>query len=222
VLEKNVAFLVTHNSFCHPLEIKLNKETLFQLSLFTLFGFSAIGAVLIVLGQGIDLRTVFRSGASLKWQVITGLLFGMAISAMGLVLVKLPFLQSVSDYFDDLFTRLELTIHDIVFYSFCAGVGEEMLFRGGFQPLFMQVPMPIFGIVITALVFVLAHGYINPRNWRMSLYGIYLIIASVGLGVLFYEWGIVSAIIAHFIYDLIMFAYLLFFKRRNSASRQIN
>ncbi len=194
------------------MDIKLNKESLFQLSIFTLFGFSAIGFALIYWAQGVSPKIALSEGKTIYIQLLLGLLFGLVAALLGLVLIHLPFLKGVSTYFDELFSRLNLNINDIIFYSFCAGVGEEILFRAGFQPLFVIGSQPIVGIAITSIIFVLAHGYISLRNWKMTFYGFYLIVISIGLGILFYLWGILSAIAAHFFYDLLMFAYLLFWK----------
>ena len=85
----------------------------------------------------------------------------------------------------------------IIFISFCAGVGEEILFRGVLQPL--------IGIWITAVLFVAIHGYLNPVNWRISIYGIYLTLVIGIIGHLTDWLGLTTAIIAHMIIDVILF-----------------
>lgn len=92
---------------------------------------------------------------------------------------------------------MKLTFWDCVFLSICAGVGEELLFRSGVQFY--------LGPIITSVVFVAIHGYLNPFNWRMSLYGLivlpFIFLISYG----FMEFGLWFAIAAHFSYDLVLF-----------------
>lgn len=90
--------------------------------------------------------------------------------------------------------------HHVVFYSFCAGVGEEILFRGVIQHYILLWP--------TAIIFVLIHGYLNLKDKTMFIYGVFLIFVSASFGYLHKFLGIYAAISAHFIYDVIMFGYL--------------
>jgi hypothetical protein len=50
------------------------------------------------------------------------------------------------------------------------------------------------------------HGYINPTNMNLTIYGVFLLIISAGFGYLFKFFGLTSCIIAHFIYDVAMFS----------------
>ena len=106
--------------------------------------------------------------------------------------------------FDKLPTRIEtivknmrLNFWDCLLISICAGVGEELLFRSGVQFY--------LGPIITSIIFVAIHGYLNPMNWRMSLYGLivlpFIFIISYG----FYEFGLWFSIMAHITYDLVLF-----------------
>ena len=62
--------------------------------------------------------------------------------------------------------------------------------------------------------FVLLHGYINPMNVNLSIYGMLLIVICAGFGYLFKFFGLASCIIAHFIYDVAMFSVLKYSVRR--------
>jgi len=79
-------------------------------------------------------------------------------------------------------------------------VGEEILFRGAFQPL--------FGLWIVAIVFVAIHGYLNLFDWKISIYGLYMVLVAAGFGYLFSGFGIIAASSAHFAFDVIMLRYL--------------
>ena len=125
----------------------------------------------------------------------------MEVGAM-YAFVALGFMNS--RVFNDMPTRIEnivknmrLNFWDCVFLSICAGVGEELLFRSGVQFY--------IGPLITSIIFVAIHGYLNPFNWRMSLYGLivlpFILLISYGLE----EFGLWFCIGAHFMYDLVLF-----------------
>ena len=88
-------------------------------------------------------------------------------------------------------------IGTIIIVSICAGVGEEILFRGVLQSY--------FGIWITAVGFVAIHGYLNPLDWRISLYGSYMTLAIVVIGYLHQHYGLTSAMLAHTMIDIVLF-----------------
>jgi membrane protease YdiL (CAAX protease family) len=112
-------------------------------------------------------------------------------------------------FFADLIQQIQPTFLHIVFYSFCASVGEEILFRGGIQPF--------IGIWPASLLFVFLHGYINPSNMNLTVYGVFLIIICAGFGYLFKFFGIGSCIMAHFVYDVFMFSLLRYSARGDSG-----
>ncbi|MCD8528909.1 MAG: CPBP family glutamic-type intramembrane protease [Chitinophagales bacterium] len=79
-------------------------------------------------------------------------------------------------------------------------MGEEILFRGAIQYYIYLWP--------TAVLFVLLHGYLNPKDKSTFIYGVFLVFISAGFGYLFKFLGIYAAIAAHFIYDVIMFLFV--------------
>lgn len=93
--------------------------------------------------------------------------------------------------------NMNVNIFDAIFLSICAGVGEEFFFRGVMQQF--------TGIWITALVFVAIHGYLNPKNWKLSLYGIFLVIYSAMLGFFSEEISIWFSVYSHVFFDLVLF-----------------
>ena len=103
----------------------------------------------------------------------------------------------VLEKYKTLINTFELDLPLIFFVSFCAGFGEETLFRGVLQPL--------LGIWVTALIFVAIHGYLNPNNWKISIYGAYLTIAIGIIGYLSDYFGLTTAIISHMVIDVILF-----------------
>ncbi|HAB89060.1 MAG TPA: hypothetical protein DCF84_00900 [Bacteroidetes bacterium] len=115
--------------------------------------------------------------------------------------------------------RQRLPLHSmssltIVFLSLCAGIGEELLFRGPLLfGLFEYISLPA-GILINAIFFVGLHGYLNPKQDLPWVLRLWLVTFSGALGLITLSFSIVCAIIAHTIYDLV----LLHAMRRDSLS----
>ncbi len=80
--------------------------------------------------------------------------------------------------------------------SFSAGVGEELLFRGALQYW--------LGIPLTAIAFVALHGYLNPRDARVSVYGSYLVLCMFVYGLVAQHLGLLPAVIAHVLFDVVL------------------
>ncbi len=182
---------------------QLNKKSLLFLSIFTLFGFSFIAYIILGFSDTYDYSDIFKVDQAVV-SILYGVLAGLLTGFLGLSILKDPIFDEVNRFFGKLFKDLDLSWADVLFYSFCAGVGEEILFRGALQPF--------LGIWPTAIVFVLLHGYITPKNLPRSLYGVYLIFVAAGFGYLMEFFGIYAAMMAHFLYDVIMFGFL---KKKN-------
>lgn len=126
-----------------------------------------------------------------------GICIGVAYAFLANQLMKLPVFKTVPLRVDELVKSLDLTILDAVFLSLCAGIGEELLFRAGVQFY--------LGVIITSVLFVVVHGYLNPFNWRQSLYGVVVLPLSFLLG-FGYEWyGLWFSIAIHTAYDFTLF-----------------
>lgn len=121
-----------------------------------------------------------------------GLIFALIASWI----TERPFMREVTLRYNQMLGSLRLNKSEVIFISFCAGVGEEFLFRGTMQPL--------MGIVPTAVIFVALHGYLSFRDWRISVYGLYMTLVIITLGIFTDKWGILSAMIAHTIIDIVL------------------
>ena len=179
-----------------------DKRRLQYFSWLTLLGMSAIGIVLIGYVQKKDVQEVLLGGKPYYEQAITGLIFGGISALLAILLIRGKRFKNVRHFFETLMHDLNPSFFNILFYSFCAGVGEEVLFRAGVQPL------PYIGIWPASVLFVLLHGYINPSNIRLSIYGFFLVIICSGFGYLFKFFGLTSSCVAHFVYDVAMFSFL--------------
>ena len=189
--------ITSEKEFLNGFMVIPDKKRLHYLSWLTLLGMSSIGILLINYLQKKEVEPVLLGGKPYYTQVLTGLSFGAISAALAAVLIRGKRFKSVRSFFEHLMRELNPSLISIIFYSFCAAVGEEVLFRAGIQPL--------IGIWPASVLFVLLHGYINPSNVSLSIYGIFLIVICSGFGYLFKYLGLTSGITAHFIYDVAMF-----------------
>ncbi len=177
------------------------------LGLLTLLLFPLPGYFLIHYFQHID----FCEFVQLKHiQVIPigfGLQFGFVFAFIAYLFMKSPFFDQLPNKMDRIIDQLPLTYLDAFFLSACAGIGEELLFRAGIQPF--------LGPWITSILFVALHGYLNPWNWKFSMYGLivlpFIFIISFG----FIQFGLWFAISAHFAYDTVLFLLMIKEKKDN-------
>lgn len=178
----------------------INKQSFYQLSVFTLFGFGLIAWLIIEFVHAQPASAVFWGEEPWFLQLLYGSVFGLVASALAVLMVSLPFFKKSLHTFINLAHKLQLTYQDIVFFSLCAAIGEELLFRGAIQYY--------LGIWPTAVLFVALHGYLNPYNWRLSVYGVFMVLVAAGFGYLYEYVGIYAAIAAHFIIDVLLFSHL--------------
>lgn len=115
-------------------------------------------------------------------------------------LLERKMFDNTRSFFADLIVKFNVNTFDIFFLSFCAGVGEELLFRGAIQPW--------IGIWPTAVIFIALHGYLNPKNRPLFIYGMVLLIVSAGFGYLLQFTGMYSSMAAHFWIDVALMLYL--------------
>jgi len=174
--------------------MQTSRRLFFVLGFLTLFGFSAIGLALVYFFQERSITDSFATNIGWHWEVLYGAGYGLAAGFLAWRLVMTPMLQRVKSFFGEIIQSLKLSVIEIVFISICAGVGEEVLFRAGIQPF--------IGVWFTAIIFVALHGYLNPMNWRMSVYGAFMTVAIAGLGYMTLNIGLVSAITAHMVIDI--------------------
>lgn len=178
-----------------------DKKRLYYLSWLTLGGMSAIGIVLINYLQHRDVSDALTGGKNYYLQGIAGLFFGSLTALLAVALLNGKGFKSVRSFYEDMMQDMSPSVVNIFFYSACASIGEEVLFRAGLQPL--------IGIWPAAIVFVFfMHGYIPPTNMRMNIFGLMLVVISAGFGYLFKFFGLGSAVTAHFVYDVAMFSVL--------------
>lgn len=186
------------------------KKRILWLALLTLIAFPLLGAGIFYLFSDKPLSWIFRSEINIFVQILAGLAIGASLALTGQFIISRKFMEKIKSRYADLLGKFKLTVPEIIFISFCAGFGEEILFRGAIQPL--------LGIWLTAIIFVAIHGYLNPRDWRLSVYGVFMTFAIALLGYLTEIWGIYTAIAAHTAIDIVLFLFL--FKDQNNFEEE--
>ncbi len=172
----------------------IRRKQLLGLAALTLFGFGGIGLFLIREFADRSFPEMLRGQFQVHYQLFIGILYGTIAAWTGWNLIKMSFMQRIRQFYINIIGSLRLRTTDIILVSLCAGIGEEILFRGGIQPL--------LGLWLTSIVFVALHGYLNPMNWRMSIYGIFMTVVIAGIGKLYDHVGAVSAFAAHTMIDI--------------------
>ncbi|MBD3629404.1 CPBP family intramembrane glutamic endopeptidase [Cyclobacterium sp.] len=172
----------------------------------TLLGFGLAGMVLVYFFQEQSMAELWTGHWYLPAQFLLGGLTGFIGAHLSKWLILQPFFETEKIRYRKLINHWSWSGKGIVFISICAGVGEEMFFRAGLQPL--------LGLWPTAVVFVLIHGYLNPFNWRISTYGLLMVGLIAFFGFLYEEAGIITAMTAHAVFD----AVLLFWMTKGNNS----
>ena len=171
-----------------------------RLALATLIGMPLIAIVVDRFSDTVNLQLAITGDGNYSMQLLWGTIAGLGIAVGAHLLIASPLLNEVNTSYARLLGRFRLTFSEILLISLCAGVGEEMLFRGAVQPF--------LGIPITSVLFVAIHGYLNPRDWRLSVYGIFMTAGIVLLGYLCQTRGLLSAIVGHTLIDVYLLLYM--------------
>lgn len=184
----------------NPSPLVITRKMILGLATLTLLGFSSIG-FLIIHFTGDRSSIDILIGQKAFWlQGLVGIGAGLVISFIAHYIISRPWMVPVNEKYSSLIAPIKLRPWDVLYVSLCAGIGEEVLFRGAIQPL--------IGVIFTAVVFVALHGYLNPKDARISVYGGFMVLAMIGIGILCDTVGIISTMIAHTIIDIYLLTYL--------------
>jgi uncharacterized protein len=171
------------------------------LALLQLVGLLAIVFLINALFGPKPLWAVVSDGRSLVWQVNAGIVLAIAFSVPALVAVlKLDFLRSFKALLLELTQRVDLSGWNPLWFGLCAGIGEELLFRGALQPL--------LGIWWTGLLFALAHygtGGFKSMNFMKWGYAAFLFLTSLMLGLVLTQIGLIATMVLHSVADAVIF-----------------
>lgn len=176
----------------------LTGKNLLGMSLLSFLFYIVLSLVLIYFLHDGSIWTMFEHGYSIPVQVVVGLGAGVIAA---LVVMQLSAKSPIADVLNDyalfrVIANTRFSSFDRVQISLFAGAGEEILFRGAIQP--------IIGIWATSILFIAIHGYFKFTSFGHILFGVMMFALSMLLGLLFETTGLVSAMIAHAVYDLVM------------------
>lgn len=169
------------------------------LGILTILVFPLVGFILfwVLEGNYQTFLQIFESKIGLHYEFIIGVSSGFLFGFMAWWLIKSEMLKPVLEKYGNVIQSLKMNYFSVVFVSICAGVGEEVFFRGVLQDY--------LGVIVTAVIFVAIHGYISFKDWRISIYGIYLTFAIIIIGYMDYYFGLTTAMVAHTCIDIVLF-----------------
>jgi membrane protease YdiL (CAAX protease family) len=174
----------------------MTKKKLYLLGMLTLIGFPLLSFIIHLLTSETSFYVLFYSVQNIYLELIIGSIVGWSIASIGWEIMLSNFMKEELVKYLNLFSYRSLNLPVIIFISLSAGIGEEIFFRGILQPF--------LGVIITGIFFVAIHGYINPKNWRISIYGLYMTIGIILIGFLSERVGLITAIVSHAIIDLVL------------------
>jgi len=182
-------------------DFQLTDKNIFFAGAITMYAYPIVGWSILTLFAKENENFFFElllHGLPQVYQILIGLVYGVGAYFIVQVFIFSGFLQDFTKPIVKIAKRLNWI--QVIFLSLAAGFGEEVLFRVGIQHF--------FGIWPTAIIFVAIHGYLNVFNPRIFLYGLVMVFISAGFGYLYVAYGITSAVIAHFVIDLLIFGVL--------------
>ena len=152
-----------------------------------------------------SLLSILKNGEPLLIQLGFGVLIGAGYAAINLLffIIGGRYISWIGNSWTEmqgLLAKFDLSGLNFIWFAFCAGVGEELLFRGALQP--------IIGIGWSSVIFAAVHmatGELSKPNWKKLVYVASTFIASFVLAYTFIYFGLLAAIVAHVVVDIICF-----------------
>ena len=162
-----------------------------------------------------SLFSILRGGESLPLQFIVGALIGLVYAFFSVSIFAVGgryvgWLGQVWSQMLGLLDKVDLSGLNFIWFALCAGIGEELLFRGALQP--------IIGMWWSSIIFMLIHswtGELSSMNWKKWVYVATTFVASVVLSYTYIYFGLIAAIVAHTTIDIV--AMLVMRKSRSTA-----
>lgn len=175
-----------------------SRNTLTYASIYAGILWLVIGGLLIYFFQDRSVTEIFMGGHSLISQLFMGVIIGVAFGLTGVAGFRNEYLRrTLDDYFIvNQLREYSITGSQVIHISLVAGITEEILFRAAIQPL--------IGIWWTSLLFVAIHGYIRFKTAGHIIFTCFTFALSMALGLLTIHSGLIAAISAHSIYDMIL------------------
>ncbi len=166
-----------------------------KLSVLTLLLFGAAGIALIIFQDRDPIKVVIGE-ADIFFQIAIGVAGGLLIAGIAWWIIRRRFMSPIRERYSAMIGPVMARRSDRIIVSICAGFAEELFFRGAIQHW--------LGIIATAIIFVAIHGYLDPRDWRISLYGTFMTLAMIAIGWAAAEFGLIGPMLAHTIIDIFL------------------
>jgi membrane protease YdiL (CAAX protease family) len=177
--------------------MRASRELFMRMGLLTLLVPLVIVAILYYFNATTFMIPIIIGKVNVWIQVGAGVAGGFLLSGITWLMGKWKYLDDVNFDFTLRLGIFNFSLQEILFLSFCAGVGEEIVFRGMIQPW--------LGILTTSFMFIALHGYMSYSSWPKVIFGLILFAVGTILGILGEYLGLLAAIVAHIIYDVIAF-----------------
>ena len=177
--------------------MRASRELFMRMGLLTLLVPLVIVAILYYFNATTFMIPVVIGKANVWMQVGAGVAGGFLLNGITWLMGKWKYLDDVNFDYTLRLGIFNFSLQEILFLSFCAGVGEEIVFRGMIQPW--------LGILTTSFMFIALHGYMSYSSWPKVIFGLILFAVGTILGILGEYLGLLAAIVAHIIYDIVAF-----------------
>jgi membrane protease YdiL (CAAX protease family) len=177
--------------------MKPSRELFMRMGLLTLLVPLVIVSILYYFNATEFMIPVIIGKMSVWWQLLLGVAGGFVLSGMTWLMGQWKYLDDVNFDYTLRLGIFNFSFQEILFLSFCAGVGEEIVFRGMIQPW--------LGILTTSFIFIALHGYLSYSSWPKVIFGLILFAVGTLLGILGAYVGLLAAIVAHILYDIVAF-----------------
>lgn len=149
----------------------------------------------------------FSSSTELWIQLAAGIISGCFFALiLTITLANLRWTRKVYRLSYELYRSIDPNPWEILLIAVTAGWSEELVFRALLQPA--------LGILLTSLLFALAHVGAKLRQIAYLQYGAAVFILSVGLGIIYDKLGLAAAMTAHAAWDATVLAY--FYRKQRS------
>jgi membrane protease YdiL (CAAX protease family) len=177
--------------------MKPSRELFMRMGLLTVLVPLVIVSILYYFNATEFMIPVIIGKMSLLFQIGIGVAGGFVLSGMTWLMGQWKYLDDVNFDYTLRLGIFNFSFQEILFLSFCAGVGEEIVFRGMIQPW--------LGILTTSFMFIALHGYMSYSSWPKVIFGLILFAVGTVLGILGAYVGLLAAIVAHILYDIVAF-----------------
>ena len=114
----------------------MGNRKIITLGLFTIIVFPLAAFIINYIFSSESFWDIFISKQGILYETLLGLSIGILAGILAWVIIKLQILQPVREKYQGVIGSLKMNIGTIILVSICAGVGEEILFRGVLQSYF--------------------------------------------------------------------------------------